>query len=65
MREDSAAERGCVGGEPDAAGKAVVRLMPLSEIVVREGEGHLARLAGRDEDLLEAFQFAKRPNQVS
>ena len=39
--------------------------MPVAEIVVREGERHLSRLAGRDEDLLETLQFAKRANQVS
>ena len=65
IREDSEAVVGIVGGEPDAAGKAVVRLMPVAEIVVREGKSHLARLAGRDENLLETLQFAKRPNQVS
>ena len=65
MWEDSEAIVGIVGGKPDAAGESFVRLMPVSEVVVREGEGHLSRLAGRDEDLLEAFQFAKRPNQVS
>ena len=65
MREDGEAEVGIVGGEPDAAGEAFVRLMPVAEIVVRKGEGHLARLAGRDENLLETLQFAKRSNQVS
>ena len=65
IREDGEAEVGGVGGKPDAAGKAVVRLMPVAQIVVREGESHLARLAGRDENLLETLQFAKRANQVS
>ena len=65
MREDGEAEVGGVGSEPDAAGEAVVRLMPITEIFVREGECHLARLTGRDENLLETLQFAERPNQVS
>ena len=65
MWEDSEAIVGIVGGKPDAAGESFVRLMPVSEVVVREGEGHLSRLAGRDEDLLEALQFAERSNQVS
>ena len=65
MRKDGEAELGIIGGEPYAAGEAIVRLMPVTEVFVRKGEGHLAGLAGRNKDLLEAFQFAKRPNQVS